>query len=123
MHDAPLVMNPIVDIHVHPQPETSPIDPARIEVISVRCPVRGRGVVTRDLTRARDPALFGFFVALVAQGGELALDSDAALVPELSRLGFLVVEDDVVVWPAFSVPLPPAPPGATAPAGAIVADH
>jgi hypothetical protein len=29
MADAPLVMNPFVDIHVHPQPETSPIDPAR----------------------------------------------------------------------------------------------
>jgi hypothetical protein len=116
MHDAPLAMNPFVDIHVHPQPEVAPIDPARIETITVRCPVRGRGVVTRDLTRAGDPALFAFFAALVAHGGELELDSDAPLVSELARIGFLVVEDDIVAWPAFSVPLPPAPAVAPAPA-------
>lgn len=126
MRDAPLGMNPFVDIHVHPQPEVAPIDPARIETISVRCPVRGRGVVTRDLTRAGDPALFAFFAALIAHGGELELDSDAALVPELARIGFLVVEDDIVAWPAFSVPLPHAPAPATdrdvAPDGWVVAD-
>jgi hypothetical protein len=118
MHDARLVMNPFVDIHVHPQPEVAPIDPAGIEAITVRCPVRGRGVVTRDLTRAGDPALFAFFAALIAQGGELELDSGAALVPELARIGFLLVEDDIVAWPAFSVPLPPAPIAAAAPATA-----
>lgn len=116
MHDAPLAMNPFVDIHVHPQPEVAPIDPARIETITVRCPVRGRVVVTRDLTRAGDPALFAFFAALVAHGGEFELDSDAPLVPELARIGFLVVEDDIVAWPAFAVPLPPAPAAAPAPA-------
>jgi hypothetical protein len=128
MHDAPLAMNPFVDIHLHPQPEVAPIDLARIETITVRCPVRGRGIVTRDLTRAGDPALFAFFAALVAQGGELALDSDAPLVPELARIGFLVVDDDIVAWPAFSVPLPPAPAAApatgrnAAPDGWLVAD-
>jgi hypothetical protein len=125
MHDARLAMNPFVDIHVHPQPDVAPIDPARIEAISVRCPVRGRGILTRDLTRAGDPALFEFFAALIARGGELELDSDAALVPELARLGFLVVEDDIVAWPAFSVPLPAtatAPAPDAPPGGWIVAD-
>ncbi|HEX3761080.1 MAG TPA: hypothetical protein VHW23_20435 [Kofleriaceae bacterium] len=125
MADATLAMNPFVDIHVHPQPETTPIDPARIETITVRCPVRGRGVLTRDLTRPGDPALFGFFAALVARGGELELDSDAMLVPALVELGFLVVEDDIVAWPAFSVPLPlpppPSDPSTPPPGGWIVA--
>src|SRR4029078_3796936 len=113
MRDAPFAMNPFGDIHLYPQPEVVPIDPARIETISVRCPVRGRGLLARDLTRAGDPPLFEFFAALVARGGELELDSDAALVPELARLGFLVVEDDIVAWPAFSVPLPPTAASAT----------
>ena len=122
-----LAMNPFADIHVHPQPETYPIDVARIETITVRCPVRGRGVVGRDLTPAGDPVLFGFFAGLVARGGEIELDSDAALVPALVALGFLVVDDDIVDWPAFAVPLdapddPPGDPAAAADASWRVAD-
>jgi hypothetical protein len=105
----PLAMNPFVDIHLHPAPEAYPIDVARIEVITVRCPVRGRGLVIRELTPAGDPALFGFFVELVARGGELELDSDAALAPALAGIGFLVAPDEVVDWPRFAVPLPDAP--------------
>jgi len=102
-------MNPFVDVHVHPAPEVYPIDVARIETITVKCPVRGRGLVVRELTPAGDPALFAFFLALVAQGGELALDSDAPLVEALARIGFLVEDDDVVAWPQLAIPLPAAP--------------
>lgn len=105
MTEPMLAMNPFADVHVHPQPEAYPIDVARIETITVRCPVRGRGLVVRDLTPAGDPALFGFFAALVARGGEIELDSDAALVPALVDLGFLVLDDEIVAWPAFAVPL------------------
>ena len=120
MTDAELAMNPFADIHVHPQPEVYPIDVARIETITVRCPVRGRGIVGRDLTPASDPALFGFFAGLVARGGEIELASDAALVPVLVELGFLVFEDDIVEWPAFAVPL--EAPAAAAAAEAVAPD-
>ena len=112
--DDELVMNPFVDIHIHPAPEAYPVDVARIETITVRCPVRGRGLAIRELTRAGDPALFAVFCALVAGGGELALDSDAPVVDELVRIGFLVVEADIVDWPQFAVPLdlPGEPRGA-----------
>ncbi|HEX4422112.1 MAG TPA: hypothetical protein VH165_29575 [Kofleriaceae bacterium] len=103
--DAPLAMNPFADIHIHPAPEAYPIDVARIETITVKCPVRGRGLVIRDLTRIADPALFAFFAQLVARGGELELDSDAPLVDALVGLGFLVIDADVVDWPAFAIPL------------------
>lgn len=108
-------MNPFVDVHIHPAPEAYPIDVARIETITVKCPVRGRGLVIRELTPAGDPALFAFFVALVAQGGELALDSDAPLVEALARIGFLVEDDDVVAWPQLAIPLAAAPGEAGAP--------
>ena len=105
MLDQPLVMNPFVDIHVHPAPDAVPIDVARIETITVRCPVRGRGLLIRDLTPAGDPALFAFFATLVGRDGELELDSEAPLVPELARIGFLVADDQIVDWPRFQVPL------------------
>jgi hypothetical protein len=111
-------MNPFVDIHIHPPPEAYPIDVAKIRTITVRCPVRGRGLVIRDLTAAGDPSLFAFFLQLVARGGEAELDSDADLVPALTGIGFLVTDDDVVDWPAFSIPLAAAsgtpPPAAAA---------
>lgn len=117
MLDPPLAMNPFVDIHVHPAPESIPIDISRIQTISVRCPVRGRGLLIRDLTPARDPALFAFFTSLVARDGELELDSDAPLVPDLARIGFLVADDEIVDWPSFEVPLAEASVTAGASAG------
>jgi len=113
--EQPLVMNPFVDLHIHPAPEAYPIDVARIETITVACPVRGRGLLVHALTRAEQPALFGFFLGLVARDGELALDSDAPLVPELAAIGFLVVDDEIVEWPQLAVPLPEAPDDAVAP--------
>jgi hypothetical protein len=98
-------MNPFVDIHIHPAPEAYPIDLARIEVITVKCPVRGRGLVIRELTAAGDPALFAFFRQLVGRDGELELDSDAPLVDALTGIGFLVADDDVVAWPQLAIPL------------------
>ncbi|HEY0476166.1 MAG TPA: hypothetical protein VGD37_01500, partial [Kofleriaceae bacterium] len=115
MTDGPLAMNPFVDIHLHPPPEAYPIDVTRIETITVRCPVRGRGLVIREITPSGDPALFAFFAALVAQGGELALESDAPLVPELARIGLLVTDDEIVDWPRFEVPLEPAADAGLAP--------
>jgi hypothetical protein len=109
---AELVMNPFVDVHIHPQPEAFPIDLARITRINVRCPVRGQGLRVREVTPAT-PELFAFFLGLVAQHGELALDSDAPLVDDLIDLGFLVPEDAIVDWPPFAIPLTP---GAAAPA-------
>ena len=103
--DAPLAMNPFVDIHIHPAPEAYPIDVARIATITVKCPVRVRGLLVRDLTPSGDPALFAFFAALVLRDGELELDSDAPLVSELVRIGFLVVDHDVVAWPQLEIPL------------------
>jgi hypothetical protein len=119
MPDQTLAMNPYVDIHVHPAPEVYPIDVARIETISVRCPVRGRGLVIRNLTSTSDPALFAFFLALVARSGQLEIDSDAPLVPDLTRIGFLVTDDQIVDWPQFAIPLdaalaPDAAPAADA---------
>lgn len=105
----PLAMNPFVDIHVHPAPDRYPIEIAHIATITVRCPVRGRGLVIHDLTRTRDPELFAFFGGLVARNGELELDSDAPLIDELARIGFLVREDDVVEWPQLRAPLDQAP--------------
>jgi hypothetical protein len=105
MIDQPLEMNPFVDIHVHPAPEAYPIDVARIETITIRCPVRGRGLLIRNLTSAHDPALFEFFISLVAHSGQLDLDSDAPLVPELAGIGFLVTDDQIVEWPQFAIPL------------------
>jgi hypothetical protein len=120
--DEALEMNPFVDIHIHPAPEAFPIDVSRIETITVKCPVRGRSLVIRDLTPTGDPALFAFFSAVVAGGGELALDSDAPLVPELVRIGFLVVDRDIVDWPRFEVPLAEASAAAPMPGpGWIVA--
>jgi len=119
--DTPLAMNPFVDIHIHPAPEAFPIDAARIETIAVKCPVRGRGLLVRELTPSGDPALFAFFAALVVRGGELELDSDAPLVSELVRIGFLVADDDIVEWPQLAIPLGEAPASAPAPdAGWIV---
>jgi hypothetical protein len=115
MPDELLGMNPFVDIHIHPAPEATPIDVTRIETITVRCPVRGRGLLIRELTPAADPALFAFFLGLVARNGELELDSDAPLVFELARIGFLVVDDDIVDWPRFEVPLDEAPATALTP--------
>jgi hypothetical protein len=109
MPDQPLVMNPFVDIHVHPAPDAVPIDVTRIEAITVRCPVRGRGLLIRDLTSAGDPGLFAFFATLVVHGGELELDSEAPLVPELARIGFLVADDEIVDWPRYEVPLEGTP--------------
>jgi hypothetical protein len=98
-------MNPFVDLHIHPAPEAYPIDLARIEVITVKCPVRGRGLRIRELTAAGDPALFAFFRQLVGRGGELELDSDAPLVDALVGIGFLVEDVDVVAWPQLEIPL------------------
>jgi hypothetical protein len=105
MIDQPLAMNPFVDIHVHPAPDGHPIDVARIETITVRCPVRGRGLLISNLTSARDPELFTFFISVVARSGQLEIDSDAPLVPELGRIGFLVTDDQVVDWPQFAIRL------------------
>jgi hypothetical protein len=112
----PLAMNPFADIHIHPAPEVYPFDVARIETIAVKCPVRGRGLIIHDLTRTEHPALFAFFAGLVASNGELALDSDAPLVAELARIGFLVVDDDVVDWPQLEARLSDVTPAAAAPA-------
>lgn len=122
MSEPMLVMNPFVDIHIHPQPEALPIDTAQIEVITVRCPVRGRGLVVRELTAAGAPALFAFFANLVARGGELALDSDAPLVDTLVNIGFLISDSDIVEWPAFAIPLADAPEAALPDARWVVAD-
>jgi hypothetical protein len=124
MPDQPLAMNPFVDIHVHPAPESTPIDISRIQTITVRCPVRGRGLLIRDLTADGDPALFAFFTSLVARDGELELDSDAPLVPDLTRIGFLVADDEIVDWPRFEVPLEEAPltDGAALAGGGALAD-
>jgi len=113
--DAPLAMNPFVEIHLHPAPEAYPIDVARIATITVKCPVRGRGLVIHELTPSRDPALFAWFVALVVRDGELELDSDGLLVDELVRIGFLVVDDDIVEWPQLAIPLGEAPAAASDP--------
>jgi len=110
-----LAMNPFVDIHIHPPPRAYPIDVAQIATITVRCPVRGRGLVIRDLTRADEPALFAFFADLVSHGGELAFDSDAPLVPALAEIGFLVRDADIVDWPRFRVALPEPPADAPVP--------
>jgi hypothetical protein len=115
MSDRPLAMNPFVDLHIHPQPEAYPIDVARIQRITVTCPVRGRGLVQRELTPANDPALFAFFLALVARDGELELDSDAPLVSELARIGFVVTDDEIFEWPRLEVPLEDPPAGAPSP--------
>ena len=104
MSDQPLAMNPFVDIHIHPAPEAYPIDLARIEVITVKCPVRGRGLRIRELTAA-DPALFAFFCQLVARAGELELDSDAPLIDALIDLGFLVEDAEIVAWPELAIEL------------------
>ncbi len=112
MRDAALVMNPFVDVHIHPAPEAFPIDVSRITTISVQCPVRGRGLLIRDLAPATDPALFAFFCALVARDGELELDSDAALVPALVELGFLVEDHEIVAWPQLAIELDDTPPDA-----------
>jgi hypothetical protein len=123
MNDQALAMNPFVDIHVHPAPEAYPIDVSRIETITVKCPVRGRGLVIRDLTPVADPALFAFFAGLVARDGELELDSDAPLVDELCGIGFLVADADVVAWPQLEIPLDDAPAAGPSPdATWIVAD-
>jgi len=101
-----LRMNPYVDVHVHPEPVALPIDPASIEVITVRCPVRGRGLRIHELRRDSDPALFAFFGTMVADEGHADLDSDSDLVPALVDMGFLVTDADVVTHPRYSVPLP-----------------
>ena len=107
---ARLVMNPFADVHVHPQPTALPVDLDAIELITVKCPVRGRGLVVRELDRAGSPALFAFFLELVEQQGELELDASAPIALHLAAIGFLVPEDQVFEWPRFAVPLPPAPP-------------
>src|SRR4051794_40400579 len=103
---ADLVMNPFVEVHVHPAPTRLPIDPHRIETITVRAPVRDRGLVIHDLDRSA--ALFELFARLVTTG-ELSLHSDADVVPALVDMGFLVAEDAIVAWPPFSIELPDAP--------------
>ncbi|HTE51446.1 MAG TPA: hypothetical protein VK698_11420 [Kofleriaceae bacterium] len=108
MAESRLTMNPFADIHVHPPPEALPIDPGAVEVITIKCPVRGRGLVVRDLTADRDPALFGFFLAVIEESGELELDADAPIAPALVEIGFLVPDDRIYEWPRFAVPLPDA---------------
>jgi hypothetical protein len=120
MIDQPLAMNPFVDIHVHPAPEAYPIDVSRIQTISVRCPVRGRGLLIANLTSAHDPALFEFFISLVARSGQLELDSDAPLVPDLVAIGFLVTDDQIVDWPQLAISLDDAPDDA--PGGRLDSD-
>ncbi|WP_394832623.1 hypothetical protein LVJ94_39580 [Pendulispora rubella] len=107
--NSPLMMNPFVDIHVHPQPKAHPIDVDRIQTICVKNPVRGRGLVVRDLTRATDPALFQFFSILVERGGEIDLDSHSPVVAALVDIGFLVRDEEIVDWPRFEVPLDDVP--------------
>jgi hypothetical protein len=106
--DAELTMNPFVDVHVHPEPVALPIDVDGIEVITIRCPVRGEGLRLRELKRDSDPDLFAFFATLVANDGEADLDSDADIVPALVQLGFLVTGEDIVAHPRYAVPLPEA---------------
>lgn len=115
-------MNPYVDIHIDPPPETIPIDSSRVETITTRCPVRGRGLIIRDLTHATDPELFAFFLEVVARGGELDLDSDSPLVEPLAHIGFLVVDDDIIEWPRFAIPLELAADTDATGDGWIVAD-
>ncbi|HEY0194615.1 MAG TPA: hypothetical protein VGC42_26065 [Kofleriaceae bacterium] len=119
MSNDELIMNPMVDLHIHPAPQAYPIDVARVETISVKCPVRGRGLVIHELGRASP--LFGFFAELLTRGGELELDSDAAQVAALVELGFLITEAELVDWPQFRVPLPDG--AACEGSGWIVAPH
>ncbi|HKE15729.1 MAG TPA: hypothetical protein VKB80_12725 [Kofleriaceae bacterium] len=113
--DRVLTMNPLADIHVHPQPRALPIQRRDIEVITVKCPVRGRGLVVNELTAASDPELFAFFAGLVERGGELDLDSDSPIMPALARIGFVVRDDQIAEWPRFRIALEPAGPPARAP--------
>jgi hypothetical protein len=119
MSEPRLVMNPFADVHLHPPPRALPIDPDAVEMIEVKCPVRGHGLRAVDLTRAGQPELFRFFLAVAEGGGELELDSDAPILPALVELGFLVDEDAIPDWPRFSVPLDLP---AAAPADWVVAD-
>jgi hypothetical protein len=105
--DAVLTMNPFADVHVHPQPTALPIAPDAVEVVTVKCPVRRRGLLVHELTAAGEPELFAFFLDLVERGGEIDLDSDAPVVPALVRIGFLVEERDIVDWPRFRIALEP----------------
>jgi len=120
MDEPGLIMNPFASIDVHPPPSELPIDPRRIERITVACPVRGRGLVVHELEPASEPELFRFFVELVASGGAVDLDSDSPLMPGLMRAGFILAEEDVFDWPRFRVELPAAEP--TGRSGWIVAD-
>lgn len=106
---ARLVTNPFADIHVHPPPTELPVDLDAIELITVTCPVRGRGVLVHELDREGSPDLFGFFLHLIEQEGELELDASAPIALPLAAIGFLVPEDQVFEWPRFRVPLPPVP--------------
>ncbi len=120
-----LTMNPFADVHVHPQPIALPIAPDAVEVITVTCPVRGRGLLVHELTAAGEPELFAFFLDLAGRYGEIELDSDASIVPALVLIGFLVAEKDIVDWPRFRIALEgdqdAADGGAAAP-GSVVSD-
>ena len=116
------VMNPFVDIHIHPQPKVHPIDASCIETIRLKSPVRKRGLVIRDVTRAEDPALFHFFSTLVECGGEIELDSNSPVVEALVDVGFLVHEEDIVDWPRFEVRLDDTPAQPSTDAAWAVAD-
>jgi hypothetical protein len=117
-----LHMNPYVDLHVHPEPASLPVDPAAVEVITVRCPVRDRGLREHALTRAGDPLLFAFFAELVARGGELDLDSDAAVVPRLVDIGFLVTAEQIPAPPRYAVPLSTVDPVPAGPEWTVAPD-
>jgi hypothetical protein len=115
MPERRLVMNPHVHVLAQPQPRTLPIDVSAIETITVECPVRGRGLVTRVLRRESDEELFGFFSHLIEREGRAELGSDASVLPRLREIGFLIFSDEAVEWPRFrvgldSVPLRDLPP-------------
>jgi hypothetical protein len=115
---ATLIANPYADLHVHPEPRTLPVDPSAVDVITVRCPVRGEPTRERAVDRSGDPELFGFLAGLAAADGSARLESTDPVVPALVELGFLVVEEQVAAPPAYRLPLPP--PAGPVPDGLVV---
>ena len=105
MSEDNLIMNPFVDIHVQPMPKAIPFNPDEIEMITVQCPVRDRGLLIHDLTREKEAALFAFFETLVQQDGELEVPPDSPLMPALRRIGFAVRTEEIFPWPQYRISL------------------
>ena len=69
-----IVVNPFADIHVRPPPTAFPVDPSKIELIVVQCPVRGRGLLVHKLTEQHHPLLFGFSRDLARHDGAMQVE-------------------------------------------------